>query len=415
MAKASGSRRRRGRAVGVLARFERHDRRRRVLIVVQSIGVSGVHVAAAVAIYLQFLRGRFLTRTLAIVVSFAVVQLFTICALLAVIFGRKVWSQWYERRVRAVRPVAADRVALHAVGEEHGIEIRRLAIKYPKLLEAALVDTLPTITGTGNRRLSQLAFSLGYVKRWAREFRSRDEKVRVQAVSKIGQMSGQVARRILLEALADRDAGVRLEAGRLMVKVSSAAQLDRIFAFALAQPLFVRAILIEDMRPYTALLFKRAVPQGLGAADPLRVLRTLEAIRAWRKAMPLAGFEALLHHPDRGVRLEALAVLPYVTTTQSYEADLRAALEDPDPALQAAAAVAAGKLRVGAVVPELTLILRGDDHAAARAAAFALAAMPQRGHAALESTILTRNRRAAAIALEALERARTGRLEIAVR
>jgi len=82
------------------------------------------------------------------------------------------------------------------------------------------------------------------------------------------------------------------------------------------------------------------------------------------------------------------------------------ALADPDREVSAAAALAAGRLKIVEAQPALARQVRSAPEDVARSAALALAAMPPRGWRTLEELSASDSPAAAAIAGEALARAR---------
>ncbi|MEO6487859.1 MAG: HEAT repeat domain-containing protein, partial [Thermoanaerobaculia bacterium] len=122
-----------------------------------------------------------------------------------------------------------------------------------------------------------------------------------------------------------------------------------------------------------------------------------------------SGVEPVLRHPDPAVRVRALQALPYVANaTHSAVGD---ALLDAQPEVRAAAAVAAGKLRLADLSDALVSVLADPIGDVASAAAFALAVLPD-GVSRLQHAVSSGNRRAAAVAFEALEKVTMGRMEL---
>lgn len=383
-------------------------------IVLKSLLVAAVHIGLALFLHLTYLRSRLPTPTLSLVVAFALVQLAAIVMLLLALLLRKLHRELRERRIDLVRPEVFECLASHSAGSDQRAEIGRLARLHMDVVESCLAEMLPSITGSGRAPLSELAIELGLVRRWQAGCRSHDDRRRAESVAKLGQIDDGTARRTLVIALGDRSNAVRLEAARVLLRSAGTSQLERIFAFALAQPLFVRAILIEELRPHALTLCATAVQDGLRSRDVRRVVRTLEVIAAWHKALPVAGLDRLLDHANVQVRSHALAILPYVCGADDFDAAIIAALGEASPEVQAAAAFAAGQLTIDAALPQLEQLLHSPDEQPARAAATALAIIPA-GQAVLERAVLSTNRSAAAVALESLERARTGRQENLVR
>ncbi|MBW3671116.1 MAG: hypothetical protein KY432_05515, partial [Acidobacteria bacterium] len=72
------------------------------------------------------------------------------------------------------------------------------------------------------------------------------------------------------------------------------------------EPLLVRAILVEDLRPFALHLTDQALPKALGSGDPRAAMVALEMNEAWQKSVVAPGVVPLLRHPRPEVRARAL-------------------------------------------------------------------------------------------------------------
>jgi HEAT repeat protein len=169
---------------------------------------------------------------------------------------------------------------------------------------------------------------------------------------------------------------------------------------AVRQPLLVRSMLIEDLRPHALSLCENVLPGLLQSPDPKQVLAALEILEAWQKAVPVE-LRSLLARDEPEIRAAALRV---VARADEASAGVIRGLTDADECVQIAAAAAAGRLRLTAAIPNLTECLLVSKHDVARAAAEALAAMGDEGSAILRKCLHSPVEAEAGSALEALER-----------
>ena len=88
-------------------------------------------------------------------------------------------------------------------------------------------------------------------------------------------------------------------------------------------------------------------------------------------------------------------------------------LADASDDVRAAAAFAAGRLRLSQVIPSLAACAAGPGARSSRAAALVLAELGSSGLGVLETLAIGDDRAAALSATEAIEKARIGRLEFA--
>lgn len=178
-------------------------------------------------------------------------------------------------------------------------------------------------------------------------------------------------------------------------------------------PLLDRALAAEASRGDAIRLAEEEIPRALASSDPRVALAALELLASWRRLLTVRGAIELIAHPDPRLREAACRAAPYVIPPagiESVTAAIGRALDDPEPAVRAAAARAAGALAIDELAPTLDLLIGDPDPEVSLAAAFALALLPS------GVSILTRRstgaaRTAAAHAFEALEKRSLGRLE----
>lgn len=355
----------------------------------------------------------FTSEALALAVSFIVVQFTLIVLLLVMLLRRKVRGQVKEARARRLYPVIREKLAEYAIGDDHLSSLQHLFHGYPLEFEECLIDFLPCISGEGSKRLSQLALKFGLVQKWRKQARSADRILRQNAIVRLCQLATSTVQLALLEALNDSEPEIQIEACRALIRLSRPDEVNRVFKFATKQPLIVRAVLVEDLRPHALLLARGAMRDTLRSADSARIISTLSIIGAWRRALPLPEVADLLQHPDPAVCAAAFRVLHYVAVEVDTTPAILNGLASKDPWVKIAAARAGGRLKIEAAIPALVLCLRDSNKSVARAAAYTLCEMGASGMDILEKEILSKNKTSAAAALEALERGRIDRYEYA--
>jgi hypothetical protein len=215
--------------------------------------------------------------------------------------------------------------------------------------------------------------------------------------------------RTLALALSDDDESIRILASSALVRGGGVLEVEKVFAFALTQPLLVRALLAEELRPHLPLLCGRAIPASLSSGSRDQILRTLDLVQAWRRGLVLPFLSTLLGNPDPEIRAKAWQVLPFVAATDDLTENISAAILDSTESVSAAAAAAAGTMKLDGAIPALTRQLRGGSDTVMLAAARALSQIGSNGLSALEAEVVAGTRSSAGAALEALEKARIGR------
>ena len=385
----------------------------RASIWIRTLIVLLAYVVAICAVHVQLLGSVVRMPALSVVLSFTIVQTMAIILILAGLMTRKAMSTARERFIQRWTPMARERMIAHLMGEDALGELRDIAGRSPAAVERCAEDLLASISGTELETLSELAQDLGLVDRWRRQIDRGDVESRRRAIAILGRLAGQRVNGALHAALEDPQEAVRLEAARALLRSDGMDDLERIFEFATLETPFLRAILVEDLRPHALTLSDQAIPRVLASGRPEQVRVALEMIEAWQKTLPVPGVAALLRHPRAELRAQALRVLPYVSADVDVGRETRLALDDESPAVRIAATRVAGRLGMADAVLELRRQLRHPDRNVAVAAAYALAEVGPEGWNVLEATVRTEDSTAAMAALEALERVRTNRLHLA--
>lgn len=374
--------------------------------------VAAYSIAILVTYKLMFVHV-FRSDPLALALTFFTVQGLMIVILLAVLLTRKITSQIRKRREQRLYPVMRAKLAEHAISSNSLAQLQRLRCKFPAEFETCLADFLPMLTGEGSQHLSQLAIDLGLVERWKQQAQAGRVGIREKAVLRLGRLTIPVARPWLLAALKDDSMEIRLEACRALIHAAQIEELEQVFHFALTQPLGVRAVLVEELRPHALQLAQNALPVALRNEDERLVIRALEIVAAWRRALPLPEITELLRHRQPQIRAAALRVLHYALTDDDPTLAVLSALTSEDAQVKSDGATAAGRLKIAQALPELLACLRDQNAEVVYAAARALGELGADGVEILEGEILTAKRSVATAALEALERVRIGRHEYA--
>ena len=346
---------------------------------------------------------------LSIAVAFTAVQFSITAAIVTVLFISRRFAEIRSRRATRLMPRIREELAKHAAGD---IAQPRLAIlfrRYPQEFEDSLSEFLHLVKGVERERLGALAFEIGLVSRWAQRYRSRSTAKRKSAVELLAQVPNAVSLRILALALSDHDSSIRIEASRAQVRSGGAEEVEKAFAFALTQPLLVRALVAEELRPHLPLLSERAIPDSLSSGRREQILRALNMIGAWQRGLALPSVWTLLRSSDLEIRAKAWQVLPFVGTAGDPAENISAAILDSIDSVSSAAAAAAGRMKLEPAIPALTHRLHGGSETVVLAAARALSQLGNNGLRILESEVVAGKGFAAAASLEALEKTRIGR------
>lgn len=320
-------------------------------------GIIALQTAAAVALYLggvvatyELLRRSVESDALRLVLALVLSQSLIILLMLLLLLTRRGMAGRRARLAKTFADRAHAAVAEHAAGVDRMRALRSLQREAPRDVAAALTSFLAATRGTMHERVTTLARDLGLSEeKLARETREW----------------------LASSSLYDRAVTADAMAGG--AQSITAAEFPRIFA--------------------------------RGNDD--ECVAALDLLRAWRRSFRIEGFHYALAHPAAAVRSRAFEVLPYVDLAPGDV--VSAGLRDPAPTVRAAAADAAGRLQMTALIPELLSGLHDAEQRVALASAFAIARMPG-GVAALQDLVLDHQRSVASAALEAVEKATMGRL-----
>jgi hypothetical protein len=387
------------------------ERADRIAVLSKTMAFGMAYVLAIVSLHRFYLMPRVTSRELSLAMSVACVQCATIMTLLVFSFCKKLARQFRESRAARVSPAIREFLGRHASGADHLKDIRDVRVAYPHEVEQCLVEFLRMVRGEGRARLAQLAVDLLFVELWQRQFRSRNLARQKKAVANLALLPREFARKVLQQAMTDPDEAVRLHTARHMVSNLQLGELPQVFNLVVNGSLVARMVLAEDLRPYALELAYEAIPAVLQVAEPRSTCAALDVLRAWGKFLPLPQVYPLLRHPDAGVRVGALLVLPLVPRLPQLETEVLHALNDPVEAVRATAVRIAAKFGISNALPQLVRCLHDQDAGTAAAAAHALARLGPDGCRVLEQEMITGSALAASAALEALQRRQTARTQ----
>lgn len=314
-------------------------------------------VGAVIALHLFVLSTRIRDTSLSLAVSLAIVQSVCVSVLLIGLMVTKWVEARHEARSAELRVRIAETLASDVAGQDRLRELRRYLAVSKRDVEREIAAMAATLRGSSRERVLKLGRELGVTAPESEERRA--------------QIFARAAR------------GNRLE----------------------------RAVAAEELEPDARALAEVQIPRALRSRHVAEVLAALEMLLAWRRSLPVPEVGSVVRHPNPQVRAAALRALPYAAPGDAA-ANIRIALRDPDPEVRRAAAETGRKLRLDALLGTLVENIRDSDRAAALAAAFAVAVMPD-GASRLQEVVASADRAAAAVAFEALEKATMGRLHLA--
>lgn len=326
---------------------------------------------------------------------------------LDIAFLRSVRRRRREQAVEAlstqIRSILVDFLA----GADKVAEVRALLQQDVAAVTEGILSFRGAVAGGARERLSELALTLGLVRDWCADTHLASVVARREAFSRLAFVSAyEPCRRICGEvqvaALEDPDQDVRISAARGLIQSGEPETLERVFDFALESDLLTRAVLAEDLRRYAAELSQQAIPFALSTRDSRRTVAALQIVASWQRAVVLPDLPRLVADDDRGVRLHALRLAPMIPLMPEARSAILSALADPDPEIQTAAALSAGRLRMAESLPLLQALVRDAGAEVARNAATAMAAMPPEGPKALAELSSAANSLTAEIAKAAL-------------
>ena len=381
---------------------------RRMMTWGKALGAMGVFLAAIWIVFDQVMTELFVSHALGLALAGAIVSSVAVFLMATAIGIRKIVEQVRLRSRARYETQTLEALAGYMLGGE-GEEVERLRRADPRVFEQSLLRLMPNVAGAERDRLSELAARSGLLARWLKELRSRNENRRFEAISRIALLStAQSADRLKL-ALEDPNIGIRTEAARALIVVGEQDALETVLRFVVDDVLLVRALLVQDLRPYAIALSRSPIPELLRAENPGTIIATLDVIVAWKRSLEV-DTGPLLHHPDQDVRLRAFRTLPYVAAAAARMPEIMRAIAAEAPAVRVEAIEALRVLGSSAqrsesqarILAALDDCLRTGEPAIAIAAARALAELGDAGWELLEGEIRSGQR--PAIAAEAMER-----------
>lgn len=366
----------------------------------------------AVQILAVWLVWRVLTFSYGMAVGLAVAFLLTHIVAITLLLVASITTKLIRNRraaqARKLEPEIQQALGHHMAGEDRLLPLQLLAKRWPRVMASSVNEALQSVRGSGRERLAQLAAQIGLVQRWEALCSSRSADVRRDAVVALGlagMTSGGVSR-----ALLDSDDMVRIEAARILLRGMKHADIERVFGFALRQPLLFRILVGSELMNHSAVLAERAIPQALASSESHIAARTLEFLLKWGRFVAVPEVVALASHSDSTLRAEAVRALRYCASPDEATRGANRAIVDPVPAVRAAGAWLAGKLRLESMVPAVAVLLNDAAAETRLTAAYALGEIGLAGWRILEGAVASGAHLSAAPALEALERARIGRI-----
>jgi len=379
----------------------------RKIIWLQTLLVVAFYAWAVATTHEMLFKTRELAGALSIALSFAVVQSAVILILIIGLIIRKYTKRIAERRADRIADIVRNILSSYILGDPDIKTLRGIHEKFPHEVERSFISFYASVTGESRKRLHELAAALNFFEHWARRTRSLLARRRLEALQWLSIVTptdpGVATLPIHVERLGDPSEAIRIQAAQTLAKAGSTAGIETVFYFLLTQPLFVRALLADELRPHVPLLATRAVPNALRSTSPPKVAAALDLLLAWEKALTLPQIATTLTHPEPAVRERALSLLPWLSGIDDPSPWVERGLSDPDERVRAAAARSAGALAVRESLPHLIQCLHHAP-AVAHAAAQALARLGREGEEALEQQLFSENRTVAAVALEALEK-----------
>lgn len=323
--------------------------RNRGIIALQTAVSVALYAAGVVATY-ELLRRFVESEALRLVLALVLAQSLVILSMLATLLTRRGLAERRTRRAKVFAESAHAAVAEHASGVDRLRTLRALRREAPRDVMWALASFLAATRGSMHERVSALARDLG---------------VNPDLVA---------------------------EETREWIASSS---------------LYDRAVLADAMVNRAQTIAANEFPRIFAKGDEEECLAALDLLRAWQRSFRIEGFQHALSHPAPAVRSRAFEVLPYVGIAS--DATVGAGLLDVSAPVRAAAADAAGRLRLTGLMPALVAALHDVERPVALASAFAIARLPA-GIATLQELVLDPRRSVASSALEAVEKATLGRL-----
>ncbi len=321
-----------------------------------TVATAQIYIGAIWLVYEWLVAPRIRERALAVALAFALAQALVIGAMLAALYMRRLLAWRRARRSEQIHAEIEEALALQLVGDDQLPRLRKLVERSRTDVANAIEATLATVRGQSRQQLLMTAKQLD------------------------------------------------------LPVADDPARIEMLFSEATRGNLLRRAVLTEELESHAAVLAEQQISSALTSTDTALVMTALDMIYAWKRVLPIGNLDSLLRHGDASIRARALRALPYIANPK--QSTILAGLRDPNPAVRAAAAESAGRLRVDAASGVLEKLLSDPAREVAVAAAFALAVLPD-GTPRLQQAVASPDRAAAAVAFEALEKATIGRVELA--
>lgn len=360
----------------------------------------------------RFVSGVVFARDLSWVLSGALVLGVGLLVLLVCVIAMRFRDDRRDERARQVEPEIRD-VISSCVAADTGLGIayvkRRLRAvfnDYPEETSHCFLQVFLALKGQHGDKLSDIADSIGLREYWRRIYDEGRTVERVEVIRALAHVAPGEASDFLNAALTDPDASIRVEAARTLAEVGASRQVEEVYDFARTQSLLVKAVLAEDLRHNAVLLASGPLAADLTSEDLAREQHALDMLKAWSTSLSVS-LDRLLLHENRALRIQALDLITPIQVTPETQKAVAANLSNEPPEVLEAAALAAGRLYLTELLPDLTRLLSGDHGRVCSAAARALSRM---GHLEpLKERIRTGESPGAEAALEAFQMTHTGR------
>jgi len=339
----------------------------------------------------------------------SLIQLLAVFAIAAYLISRRFYQRFQKNLHDQIRPAIEERVmALALDGEVWSTSVPKHG-PARQVLENCLAHALAAFKETARDRVARFAIEHSFVAQWRQTARdSKNIEARCRALFLLGLVSRLAGDAIIREALSDSSPAIRTAAARALLAAGDPDAIDQVFRYSLGESLLTRALLAGDLKRYARYLLATTVPALLAETTNPDTIQCLEMVTSWKLAMPGINIAPLLAiHRGKSVLPLVVSLLPYVDVNEAIENYLLSAIDDADQEVQCAAARAIGELKLSRMIPALARALSQSSRLAL-VAAEALARMGEPGTHQLTAAISGPDRRAAAVALEALEHATVG-------
>jgi hypothetical protein len=336
-------------------------------------------------------------------VTLSVIQVVAAISITIYLLGQRAYARFQRSIHDQMRPAIQERVmALALAGERWSTAVpKHGASRY--VLEQCLANALSGLKESGRDRIARFAVDQGFAKQWEKTLESGTLDERKRAISLLGLVSNVNGSATVRLAVHDKQPAIRVEAARALLISGDPQILDAIFRSMLRESLLVRVLLSGDLKRHARYLLASTIPSVLDEETNPDIIHCLEILTMWRLAIPALNIASLLaRHQDPLILPLLVTLLPYVSVEDSIDDVLLSALRNMDLEVQCAAARAAGQLKLTRLIPALVPFVYQNVRLAI-ASATALAQMGIEGVRNLETIVRGADRKAASVAMEALE------------